>query len=351
MGYQCKARVKARVTSVSERTSDEGAQGQNNSGETECCLANALFSRSDDSCAEERSESMTESLAEKWIADGGASSHMTHSADLLSDVRLCDDKVRIGDNHLIDVVGYGTLTVVFPGYLTVKVLDVAYMPDLAFILFPLMVAHKQEVGFMIDDEGLYTSLFDGRLRFEGDGSSYSNFTCRIEPDNGYVPFPLLTPDPAENRVETGCDFPLAFPVLAPGSAASTETFVDINIFHCVHGHSNELTLKKTAKALCVELLGTLRPCTGCSMAKRYRKTIPSISTSRGPEKLGRVFVDLSGPTRTPSLLGKRFVMLVKDDFSCYSWVYFPRHKSDAADAFRKSFADVRADGVPWKVEM
>ncbi|CAM9602003.1 unnamed protein product, partial [Laminaria digitata] len=47
--------------------------------------------------------------SEKWIADSGASFHMTHSADFLSDVRLCDDKVRIGDNHLIDVVGYGTL--------------------------------------------------------------------------------------------------------------------------------------------------------------------------------------------------------------------------------------------------
>ena len=86
MWYQCKARV----TSASEKTSGEGPQGQNNSGETVCCLANAMFSRSDDSCTEERSESITESLAEKWIADSGASFHMTHSADLLSDVRLCD---------------------------------------------------------------------------------------------------------------------------------------------------------------------------------------------------------------------------------------------------------------------
>ena len=50
-------------------------------------------------------------------------------------VRLGDDKVRVGDNYLIDVVGYRTLTVVFPGDLTVKLLDVAYVPDLAFNLF------------------------------------------------------------------------------------------------------------------------------------------------------------------------------------------------------------------------
>ena len=60
---------------------------------------------------------------------------MTHSAGLLSDVRLGDDKVRVGDNHLIDVVGYGTLTVVFPGDLTVKVLDVLRAGPRAQLVF------------------------------------------------------------------------------------------------------------------------------------------------------------------------------------------------------------------------
>ena len=85
---------------------------------------------------------------------------MTRSADLLSDVRLCDDKVRIGDNHMI-YVGYSTLTVVFPGDLTVKLLDVAYVPELVF-MFSLMAAHKQGVGFMTEEEDLCISPFDGR---------------------------------------------------------------------------------------------------------------------------------------------------------------------------------------------
>ena len=105
-----------------------------------------MLGTDDDSCTEECSEGM----GAKWIADtrSGASFHMTHSADFLSDIRLCDDKVRIGDNHLIDFVGYGTLTAVFPEDLTVKLLDVAYVPDIAFSLFSLMAAHKQGVGFM-----------------------------------------------------------------------------------------------------------------------------------------------------------------------------------------------------------
>ena len=130
-----------------------------------------------------------------------------------------------------------------------------------------------------------------------------------------------------------------------------ETAVDINVLHCVHCHSNELLLGETAKSLRVELLGTLRPYTGCSISKGYRKPIPSSTKSRASETLGRVFVDLSGPKRTPSLLGKRYIILVKADFSRYAWLYFLKHNSEAADAFRKCLADVRADGVPSKVEI
>ena len=93
-----------------------------------------MLSTNDQSYNKERSEGM----GEKWIADSGALFHMTQSADLLSDIRLIDDMVGIGDNHLIDVVGYGTLTVVFPRYLTVKLLDVVYVLGIAFNLFTLI---------------------------------------------------------------------------------------------------------------------------------------------------------------------------------------------------------------------
>ena len=59
-----------------------------------------------------------------------------------------------------------------------------------------------------EENNLYIFLFNGRLRFEGDGSSYSEFTYRIEPDDGYVSFPLLTPNSPKY-----CEYPLVFLVL------------------------------------------------------------------------------------------------------------------------------------------
>ena len=66
---------------------------------------------------------------------------------------------------------------------------------------------------MTEEEGLCIYLSDGRLRFEVDGSSYSNFAYRIDPDNGYVPFPFLTLNSTENHAETYSDSPLRFPCL------------------------------------------------------------------------------------------------------------------------------------------
>ena len=123
----------------------------------------------------------------------------------MSDVRLC--KVRVGDYHMVDTVGYGTLTVVFPGDLTVSLWDVAYVPDIVFNLLALMIAHKQAVRCTIEEEDTWISLVDGGLKFEGDGSSYAGFACMIEADDGSVSFLLLTPNPPEDFSRTWLRLP------------------------------------------------------------------------------------------------------------------------------------------------
>ena len=85
------------------------------------------------------------------------------------------------------------------------------------------------------------------------------------------------------------------------------------------------------------------------MAKGLRKGIKQSTHTRAAKKLGRVFVDLSGPKVVESLGRKRYTLIVRDDFSRYTWVYFMRHKSDATELFEQFLADSRADGVPSTV--
>ena len=75
---------------------------------------------------------------EKWIADSGATVHMTRSADLLRDVQPPEDKGGIGIDTLVDVEDYAALTVAFPNKaegVTVRLDKVAYVPSLDFNFF------------------------------------------------------------------------------------------------------------------------------------------------------------------------------------------------------------------------
>ena len=40
-------------------------------------------------------------------------------------------------------------------------------------------------------------------------------------------------------------------------------------------------------------------------------------------------MDLMGPTKTESLGGKRYIMVVVDDFTRYTWIILLQSKSDA----------------------
>ena len=104
-----------------------------------------------------------------------------------------------------------------------------------------------------------------------------------------MPFSLLIPHPPEDCAESSCDVPVAFPVVASGSNAYAKTDVDINVFHCVHGHSNELLRREAATCLGVELVGKLQPCTGCSIAKDCRKSI-SNSTNHARQESWEEFL-------------------------------------------------------------
>ena len=123
--------------------------------------------------------------------------------------------------------------------------------------------------------------------------------------------------------------------------------------------SNPLPLlREPAKSLRIVFLGTLRSCAGCSIEKGRRTPLPSstiiITKSSAPDKLVRVFVDLSDPKRTPSFWVRSIsccIKLAKDDLSRFASVYLSKHEADAEDAFRKLLADARADRFSSKVDI
>ena len=85
------------------------------------------------------------------------------------------------------------------------------------------------------------------------------------------------------------------------------------------------------------------------MAKGLRNPNTKTSKSRADKRGGRIFLDVCGPKSVRSVGGKEYMLLVKDDYSRFSAVYFIRSKSEVSKYFKQYLADHRFSGTPSPV--
>jgi len=83
------------------------------------------------------------------------------------------------------------------------------------------------------------------------------------------------------------------------------------------------------------------------LEKQTKSSHPKVNVIAKSCPLELLHVDLMGPTRMESLGGKRYIMVVVDDFSRYSWVEFLREKSKACEKMEKLCKRLQNEkGVP-----
>ena len=61
-------------------------------------------------------------------------------------------------------------------------------------------------------------------------------------------------------------------------------------------------------------------CGPCQLGKQTKAKHPGTQMSTTSRPLELLHLDLMGPTRTESRGGKRYIMVVVDDFTRYTWV-------------------------------
>ena len=76
-------------------------------------------------------------------------------------------------------------------------------------------------------------------------------------------------------------------------------------------------------------------CGPCQLEKQTKSTHPKVNVVATSCPLELLHMDLMGPTRMESMGGKRYIMVVVDDFSRYSWVEFLREKLEACDKMER----------------
>ncbi|CAN0224881.1 unnamed protein product, partial [Scytosiphon promiscuus] len=134
--------------------------------------------------------------------------------------------------------------------------------------------------------------------------------------------------------------------IAPGLTPTTN--VDINAYHrsTSHAHSRLLVHSAKQQGVTFEKGSVLKPCIGCSTAKGFRAPVKNSTECRSDEKLGRVFVDLSGMKPVKSHRGNMYSMLFRDDQTRMTWEYYLRSNDEAPIGLEKWLAEIREFGVP-----
>nr|GEY55727.1 hypothetical protein [Tanacetum cinerariifolium] len=72
-------------------------------------------------------------------------------------------------------------------------------------------------------------------------------------------------------------------------------------------------------------------CSSCKLGKAKRKSFHTKLTPSSKRGLQLLHMDLCGPMRVASINGKRYVLVIVDDYSRYTWTHFLRSKDETPE--------------------
>ncbi|KAJ9565935.1 hypothetical protein OSB04_001901 [Centaurea solstitialis] len=254
--------------------------------------------------APEASTSATESTSQDkgiWYLDSGCSRHMTGSKSVLSNYREeRGPAVTFGGNGKGQTRGYGTLT---NGVTIFK--RVAYV------------------------EGLMHNLLSiSQLCDKNHKVSFSKKKCKVK----------------NRRKEVILTGVRQADIYIINMNTSTDNFCFVSrassntnwLWHKRLSHLNFKTLNQ----LCINNLVVGLPdfrytkvslCSACEKGKQTRASFKSKQISSISSPLQLLHMDLFGPVNVQSIAGKKYTLVIVDEYSIYTWVFFLRSKSDAPE--------------------
>nr|GEY21241.1 hypothetical protein [Tanacetum cinerariifolium] len=235
-----------------------------------------------------------------FIVDSGCSKHMTGNLKLLINfVENFLGTVKFGNDQIAPILGYGDLV---QGAVTIK--RVYYVEGLNHNLFSvgqfcdadLEVAFRKSTCFIHDLKG--NDLLTGSR-----GSDLYSIT--LQESNSTNPICLMS------------------------KATSSQAW----LWHRRLSYLNFDTINLLSKNDIVVGLPKLKfvkdhLCSSCQLGKVKRKSFHSKLTPSSKRQLHLLHMDLCGPMRVASINGKRYVLVIVDDYFRYTWTHFLRSKDE-----------------------
>ncbi len=289
---------------------------------------------------------------EQWLADTGATTHITTSDVGMTNVENVNVKVLVGNGTEVVCRKCGGITVA-NGDQVLHLRNVLYTQHFA--------KNIVSVGQLLKNSNYSAVMQEKRLSLvNGKDGSKLQFKCN---DGGVLFYfkgsrqPPTTPnieevykiDEVGNIVTTNaaCTPPatqltkfvpplaatkptyaeaLKKPKKIPAKETPQKKTININLAHNVYGHIGKAALWATLKSIDVHPTGNLKACEGCAKAKARAKAICKTSHIKATEPGERLFTDISGPYKK-SIIGSNYWCLVVDQFSGKTWSFFVPRKN------------------------
>ncbi|GKE93911.1 retrovirus-related pol polyprotein from transposon TNT 1-94, partial [Tanacetum coccineum] len=118
------------------------------------------------------------------------------------------------------------------------------------------------------------------------------------------------------------------------------------LWHHRLSHLNFGTLNKLAKDGLARGLPRLKfqkdhLCSACALGKSKKSSHKPKAEDTNQEKLYLLHMDLCGPMRVASINGKRYILVIVDDYSRFTWVRFLKTKDEAPAAIIKCIKSIQ----------
>ncbi|GJT21215.1 integrase, catalytic region, zinc finger, CCHC-type containing protein [Tanacetum coccineum] len=118
------------------------------------------------------------------------------------------------------------------------------------------------------------------------------------------------------------------------------------LWHRWLSHLNFGTLNKLAKYGLARGIPRLKfqkdhLCSTCALGKRKKSSHQHKAEDTNQEKLYLLHMDLCGPMRVESINGKKYILVIVDDYSRFTWVKLLRSKDEAPDAIIKCIKNIQ----------
>ncbi|KAK1687091.1 hypothetical protein QYE76_047939 [Lolium multiflorum] len=268
---------------------------------------NEVIHVEEESCLMAKSSEDYATGGSKWVLDSGCTSHMTGGKNLVKELRpnINNITVSFGDNSTSEVLGFGKVVVAH----NITLVDVMLVKTLGYNLLSVSALGKMGFAVFIDND-IVVLLWSKTLKVAFVGYREHNL---------YV---------------------VDFSGTTTSSAMCLFGKADVGwLWHRRLAHVNMRTLQSLHKGN--HIVGLMenvsfakdRVCRACVEGKMHDSPHPSKTIISSKRILELLHVDLFGPVTHASLGAKKHCLVIVDDYSRYTWVYFLKTKDETQQIF------------------